>query len=285
MTCTRVELHIHDSLVSTAAFEVVTPPMAQLGRLRHTELRDFLQQTFSCVYRMHVPPLGTHHTDTPTSASSSRKPHRRLIVPAPYLGPFLLCPLWCPGTNMQALTLYTFNHMRTYKLSLLAPKSVLSTILSTNLDELNESSENPYQVGTVIVIIPIFIRTRKLSHKGPSHFPGVTYPVDGTDGSGTRQAGHVASAQTDRQTAPHAKAPSPTTHIHTSAETQKIAWDKHTATSPELLRQVGTSLLPSWSDPVPEFPSAGFQQQWWGWGGREPEMVPINALGRDLTLG
>lgn len=37
MACTQVELHIHGSLVFTAAFEAVTPPMAQLGRLRHTE--------------------------------------------------------------------------------------------------------------------------------------------------------------------------------------------------------------------------------------------------------
>lgn len=124
--------------------------------------------------------------------------HRDGSIPHP-LRSLLLCPLRCPCINIQELTLYTFNPVKTYKPTILAPISVLGTILSTYLDELIESSEKLYQVGTNIVIISTFICTWQLSHKEVSHLPGVPHPVDGRDGSGAR-AGWPRCLRTETQT-------------------------------------------------------------------------------------
>ena len=145
------------------------------------------------------------------------------------------------------------------KTSILAPISVFGTILSTYLDELIESSEKLYQVGTNIVIISTFICTWQLSHKEVSHLPGVTHPVGGTDGSGAR-AGWPRCLRTETQTdsSTYKSIISYHTHSHIHRNPENCTGQTHSNT-PRPLHRVGTSLLSSWSEPVPAPPSAGFQ--------------------------
>lgn len=108
------------------------------------------------------------------------------------------------------------------------------------MDELIQSSEQPSQVSAIIVIISIFIYTRKLRQKEVSRLPGVTHPVGGRGGIGPWVGWlHCLSTETDRRAwrkvqahrpATQTKSPTPAPHVHTAQELRNRAGGKHTGT-------------------------------------------------------
>lgn len=140
-------------------------------------------------------------------------------------------------------------------LDISAPISVPRTILSSYLDELIESSGKAYQVGTITVIISIFIYRRKIRNKTVSRLVGSQVQWVAQMGWVPRQAGHAASAQRQTDSSTHKILISYCTCSHIHRDPGDCPGQAPCIT-PWLLPQVGPSLLSSLSKPVPRFPLA-----------------------------